>query len=133
REAREGGTRLRRLQTPLLFFLELLLLLLLVLAAAGPYVRSAEGSRPLVVVLDDSFSMLAGRDDSARARAARALREELRRGRPWVRFVLAGDRPALLGEPARTAAELSALLERWRCQSPAAHLEEALALAAEVG
>src|ERR671933_168356 len=64
REAREGGTRIRRPQTPLLFFLELLVLLLLVLAAAGPHVHTAEGTRPLVVVLDDSFSMLAGGDDS---------------------------------------------------------------------
>ena len=39
REVRQGGTRIRRLQTPLLFLLELLAILLLVLAAAEP--RSA--------------------------------------------------------------------------------------------
>src|SRR5262249_35468230 len=79
REAREGGPRIRPLQTPLVFFLELLLLLLLVLAAAGPYVPSEQGARPIVVVLDDSFSMVAGGADSARNRAVTALREEFRR------------------------------------------------------
>src|SRR5262245_56380125 len=92
-QSREGGTRIRRLQTPLVFFLELLLLLLLVLAAAGPYVPSEQGARPLVVVLDDSFSMLAGDDDCARNRAVAALRDLFRgRGDPPVRFVLAGER-----------------------------------------
>ena len=134
RESRDGGTRLRRLRTPLLFFLELAFLLLLVLAAAGPHVHRSEGARPLVVVLDDSFSMLAGDDDSARNRAVKALEEEFRRSpRSSVRLVLAGDRPTLLGEPARTAGELSALLEQWRCQATSACLDESLALASEVG
>ena len=39
REARQGGTRIRRLQTSLLFLLELLAILLLVLAAAEPRMR----------------------------------------------------------------------------------------------
>src|SRR4051812_23213307 len=58
RQPRSGGTRLHRLQTPLLFLLELLALLLLVLAAAEPRVPLAQGSPPWVVVLDDSYSML---------------------------------------------------------------------------
>src|SRR5436305_6809310 len=62
REAREGGTRIRRLQTPLLFLLELAAIVLLVLAATEPQVRARQGARPLVVVLDASFPMLAGRD-----------------------------------------------------------------------
>src|SRR5256885_15778308 len=69
REAREGGTKVRRLHTPLLFFLELAALALLCIAAADPHVRTRQGARPLVVVLDDSFSMTAGGDDSPRPRA----------------------------------------------------------------
>ncbi|HEY6400249.1 MAG TPA: BatA domain-containing protein, partial [Blastocatellia bacterium] len=83
RQMWEGGRLIHRLQTPLLFFLEMLAILLLVTAAAGPMMRAGEGGRPLVVVLDDSFSMLAGagRDDAsgaARARAARAIESELK-------------------------------------------------------
>ena len=62
-EQREGGPRIDRLQTPLLFLIELLILALLALAAARPYVPISGGGRPLVVVLDDSFSMLAGEPD----------------------------------------------------------------------
>src|SRR5438270_1262579 len=75
REAREGGTRVRRLFLPLVFFLELVALALLALAAADPQVRMTQGTRPLVVVLDDSFSMTAGGDDSPRNRALEALRK----------------------------------------------------------
>ena len=63
REARDGGTRIRRPYLPLLFFLELLALALLCFAAAEPHVRMRHGARPLVVVLDDSFSMTAGDKD----------------------------------------------------------------------
>lgn len=134
RQSREGGTRVRRLQTPLLLFLELLAVALLSLAAAGPHVRTTEAALPLVVVLDDSFSMLAGEPDSARSRAAKALEEELHRRPPYsVRFVLAGERPQTLGEAVRTAPEALAQLDGWACRAPAARLEEAAALAAEVG
>src|SRR5436853_457944 len=57
RTAPEGGRTVERLRPPLSFWFELLALLLLVLAAAGPQVWSAPGARPVVVVLDDSFSM----------------------------------------------------------------------------
>jgi hypothetical protein len=134
REARAGGTRIRRLQTPLLFLLELAAIVLLVLAATEPQVRARQGARPLVVVLDDSFSMLAGGADSPRALAVEALRPELRRLAPYsIRFILAGERPQALSEPVHTAAEALALLEGWRCRAPASCLEESLTLAAEVG
>jgi hypothetical protein len=134
REPRQGGTRLRRLQTPLLFLLELLAILFLVLAAADPQVRASQGARPLVVVLDDSFSMLAGGNDSAREQGIRALRAELRRHTPYsIRFILAGEAPQLLGEPVRAAGEALDLLDGWRCRAPASCLQESLTLAAELG
>ncbi len=133
-ESRAGGTRLHHLQTPLLFFLELLMLVLLVLAAAGPQVRSAQRARPLVVVLDDSYSMLAGGADSARTRAITAIAEEVRHGgRPAVRFVLAGDRPVTLGDPVHSEGEAVDLLKEWKCRSSTARLAEAISLASELG
>ncbi|HZY89154.1 MAG TPA: BatA domain-containing protein, partial [Gemmataceae bacterium] len=133
RQSREGGTRVQRLQTPLLLFLEVLAVALLALAAAGPHVRTAEAALPLVVVLDDSFSMLAGSPDSPRSRADKALEEELRQRPPYsVRFVLAGERPQALGEAVRGTPEALAQLDGWTCRAPAARLEEAAALAAEV-
>jgi hypothetical protein len=130
----EGGRRIHRLQAPLLFFLELLTILLLVMAAAGPMMRAGEGGRPLVVALDDSFSMLAGNDDSAKNRAMRAIESELRSNRyEPVSFVLAGESPQLLGEATDNAEQAIKLLQNWKCSSPEAKLEEAVAFAFELG
>lgn len=129
-----GGTRIDRLRTPLLFFLELLALTLLVLAAADPHLPLRESVRPLIVILDDSYSMQAGGERSPRSQAVQALEEEWkRRPRPWVRFLLAGDSTQALGETAHTTAEALDWLRQWRCRAAASRLEEALSFAGELG
>ena len=73
RSPRRGGLIIHRMQTPLSFFLEFLAITLLVVAAAGPAVLKRDVVRSLVVVLDDSYSMLAASgdgSDSSRKRAA---------------------------------------------------------------
>lgn len=133
RESREGGRRLRRLQTPLLLLLELLAILLLVLAAADPYLSLRQSSQPLVVVLDDSLSMRAG-EPSPRDRALAALREHLRAQPPYsVRLILAGERPQLLGDTARSPSDALVAAEGWTCLAPLARLDEAVVLGAELG
>ena len=140
-QARQGGLHVERLQTPLLFFLELLAIVLLALAVAAPIIRTTQGAIPLIVVLDDSFSMLAGADETAKSRAIAALEEELtpHRFNPFanrryaVRYVLAGTEPQVLNEAARTADEAIAQLDAWRCLSPSADLGAAISLAAELG
>ena len=57
---RQGGSRIRQFQMPLLFFIELAILALLVAAAVNPLWIPARNKFPLVVVLDDSASMRAG-------------------------------------------------------------------------
>lgn len=133
-ESPQGGTRIDRLRTPLLFFLELLALTLLVLAAADPHLPLRERVRPLIVVLDDSFSMQAGGERSPRNQAVQALSEELkRRPRPWVRFLLAGDGTQSLGETAHTTPEAIDRLRDWHCRAATSRLEEALSFAGELG
>jgi hypothetical protein len=134
RQAPDGGTRVERFRSSLLFWLEFLCLLLLVLAAAAPFIPTSSDTRPLIVVLDDSFSMRAGAPDSPRQRAADALLDELRRRpRGSVRLILAGDRAQLLGDGAHQAAEVKTLLENWTCQEAAARIDLALSLAFELG
>jgi hypothetical protein len=134
RESRQGGTRIDRLRTPLLFFLELLALALLALAAAEPHLPLRESVRPLIVVLDDSFSMQAGGAHSSRDQAVQALEEELKgRPRPSVRFLLAGDGMQALGESAHTTPEALDRLSGWRCMSATSRLDETLSFAAELG
>lgn len=133
-ESPRGGTRIDRLITPLLFFLELLALTLLVLAAANPHLPLRESVRPLIVVLDDSFSMQAGGERSPRNQAVQALAEELkRRPRPSVRFLLAGDSTQALGETANSTPEALDRLREWRGRDASSRLEEALSFAGELG
>ncbi len=140
-QARQGGLRVERLHTPLLFFLELLAIILLAIAAAAPIIRTMRGAMPLTVVLDDSFSMLAGVGETPQSRAIAALEEELapQRFNPLanrryaVRYVLAGTEPQVLKEPARTADEAIAQLDAWQCFSPSADLDAAVNFAAELG
>ena len=131
--ARQGGRVLKRMELPLLLVLETVALALLALAAAGPHLPTAAAARPLVIVLDDSFSMLAGDDQSPRTLAAREL-ERVLRAEPGtsVSFILAGAEPQVLGDAVRAAEFAPARLAPWRCQSPTAALETAVALASTV-
>ncbi len=137
-EAQGGGRKKNRLQTPLALLLELLAILLLVLAATAPRVLRAGQTPSVVVVLDDSYSMTAADDRgvSARDRGAELVRRELAGlGRYTVRFVAAGVVPRVLGEAATSsggAAEVEAVLERWRPEASASDLDAGLALAGEV-
>ena len=140
-QARQGGLSVERLLTPLLFLLELLTIIFLALAVAEPIIRTTKSQVPLVIVLDDSFSMLAGGDDTPKSRSIEALEEllapegynPLAKPRYGVRYVLAGIEPRLLNEESRSAGEAIAELERWKCLSPSADLEAALSFAAALG
>jgi len=131
--AHEGGRILKTLHVPLLLVLELLAAALLVLAATDPRVQ-AGGAGPLMIVLDDSFSMQAGGEESPRGRTVRAV-EHLLADEPGtpVQFLVARREPQLLGERVRGAARAAEVLARWECLSPISALDPALALAAQIG
>lgn len=133
RRPKQGGRIVEKIQTPLAFFLELLAITAIVLAAAGFSFTRSQFARPIVLVLDDSYSMQAGKDKSTRARAREALVKEFQRTAYVARVVLAGSQPRLLGESIRNADQLQEALEDWRCTAPTAALEPAVALAAEIG
>jgi hypothetical protein len=135
--SREGGAKVNKLQLPLVFFLELLALALLVTAATGPRWQLPAHARPLVVILDDSASMLAssgGPANAPRARAAVAL-DDLLKSRKFlsIRLVLAGPKPRVLGSAVVTAPEVRESLGQWTCQAPDAALDAAIALANDLG
>ncbi|HTI98094.1 MAG TPA: BatA domain-containing protein [Dongiaceae bacterium] len=133
-QSKSGGAKIHRLQLPLLFFLELLALVLLVAAATGPQWKLPQSARPLVVILDDSFSLQATRDGvSARARARDYLKRLFdRQPPPATRLILAGAVPRSLAL-VRTWREVDAELAQWQCQAPGADLNSAVTLAAELG
>ena len=132
--AKEGGRRVQRFQTLLPFILELIILVLLVIAAVDPLWRSRH-VRPLVVVLDDSASMSAGKTVTPRKQALRALLGEIEAGGFYpVRFVLAGATPELLSAGTRPEeAEILPLLQaNWTCLSPGAGIGAAIGMAGDV-
>ncbi len=130
---KQGGLNLDRLQTPLLFILEFAALLLLSLAAAGPLLRSKSDIRRLVIVLDDSFSMQAGTDTTFRETAIQELHRYLKASEPFrATFILAGQQPIMLARDISSSSEVTDLLNSWRCYSPSAELDKAIALAGEL-
>jgi hypothetical protein len=134
-QSKEGGVKVNRLQLPLLFFLELLALLLLVVAATGPHWKLARSTRPLIVVLDDSFSMRAISGNAAAQSRAREALQKLYRFQPppSTRLILAGKEPQLLGAPARNWSEVNKLLAQWTCWSPDTSINAAITRASELG
>jgi hypothetical protein len=134
-QSKAGGAKVHRLQLPLLFFLELLALLLLVTAATGPHWQLPQATRPLIVILDDSFSMRAVHaEDSDRARAEKFLEKLFRhQPPPSTRFILAGTEPRLIGAPVKSWTEVKGLLGQWHCWSPDTTLDSAITLASELG
>jgi len=132
-ESRASGLRVRKLQTPLLFFLELLILTLLAVAAAEPTIE-ARGSPMTIAILDDSLSMRAGGEESSRKLGEGRLESELRLGSGGrVRFLLAGLKAQTLGDAVTSWAEARDLLAGWTCGAPAGRIAEALILARELG
>lgn len=134
-QSKAGGSKIHRLQLPLLFFLELLALILLVAAASGPHWKLPQASRPLIVVLDDSFSMRAVRDGVSAQTRAKEYLEKLYRFQPppFTRLILAGTEPRSLGSTVKSWHEVDALLSQWKCWSPQAGIDSAITLAAELG
>jgi hypothetical protein len=133
--SKAGGAKIHRLQLPLLFFLELLALLMLVVAATGPHWKLPQSARPLIVVLDDSFSMRAMQGDVSAQTRARVFLEKLfrRQPPPSTRLILAGSEARSLGGTVKNWHEVEALLAQWKCWSPRSALDSAVTLAAELG
>lgn len=133
-QVKEGGFKVDRLQLPWIFFIELLALLLLVVAATGPRWQLPSTIRPLIVVADNSQSMLAGiAAGTPRQRAEKDLRELManRRFRS-VRVVLAGIDPRAVTTPVEGNYSLDDLLKEWTCTEPAGNLDAAMVMAAEL-
>ncbi len=134
-QSKAGGAKVHRLQLPLLFFLELLALVLLVTAATGPHWKLPQATRPLIVVLDDSFSMSAVDDGVSAQKRAEDFLEKVYRHQapPSTRLILAGTNPRALGSTVKSWREVEDLLAQWKCEQPGAAIDSAITLAVELG
>jgi hypothetical protein len=134
-EVPDGGRRVDRLPWTLSLLLECLAALALALIIAGATFASSARSEHLVVLLDDSASMMAGEPgESPRARAVRRVRDEIERLGPRGRITIvrSGERPALIVGPAAFGAEADTALGIWRPEARQHSLSEGLRLAREL-
>jgi hypothetical protein len=136
RQAPAEGRKVGPLPITASLILECLAALALALILAGARLDSADVSRHLVVLLDDSASMAATNPagESARERAVRRVLQEIdllgRSAR--VSIVLSGDRPAVLVGPAAYAMEARSALDAWRPEAADHSLALGLRLAREL-
>ena len=136
RQAPAEGRKIGPLPITTSLILECLAALALALILAGARLNSADVSRHLVVLLDDSASMAAANQagQSARDRAVQRVLQEIdllgRRAR--VSIVLSGDRPAVLAGPAAYAMEARSALEAWKPEAADHSLALGLRLAREL-
>ncbi|MBN2841743.1 MAG: BatA and WFA domain-containing protein [Sedimentisphaerales bacterium] len=126
-----GGRKFQRLQTPLLFILEMIILTLLAVAGAEPLLPLGGVSRELVIVLDDSWSMQAkAGDHSFREAALEKIYQEFGTvSNTRAAVVLAGRNASLAGSDLTDKAALEKALEKWTCGSYASDLSGGIALA----
>jgi hypothetical protein len=126
-----SGSRWLIHRLPGLFYLEAAALLLLVAAGASPFLCPPEQYPPLVVILDNSYSMQACRPGglSPQQAALRHLEKLLsaQSGRR-VLWILAGNRPRLLAD----GNDHSTFRQFWTASESRHSLAEALALGKEL-
>jgi hypothetical protein len=136
RQAPTEGRKVGPLPITASLILECLAALALALILSGARLDSADVSRHLVVLLDDSASMAAANPagESARDRAVRRVLQEIDLlGRSVrVSVVLSGDRPAVLAGPAAYAMEARSALEAWKPEAADHSLALGLRLAREL-
>lgn len=133
------GRRREKLPVSTSLILECLAATLLALLLAGPRIGEANRVPHLIVVLDDSASMLARRDDGGRRSTVRdaAIREISQRveraGRGAVlSIVTSGVRPAMLIGPAASWDDAQRALAAWEPRSPRHAFEPAWDLALQL-
>jgi len=129
----KGGRRLRHIKTPLSFFLELIIFLFIFIAAAKPFYQIEKQVKPLVIILDDSVSMRAGKDGKTPQRKAQnAIIKELKKDNYAVRFILAGKRPKLIKQLSMELSVLKSRMNEWACRSLSSDLNKAIGMAKEI-
>lgn len=128
----EGGQKLHKLQTPFIFFLEMLIFLFFLLALANPISLHRGQLIPITIVLDDSFSMTAGGEKSARSLGLQYLKREIFSKSVYrITLIKAGNRSKILGRRDMNSIEAENALIGWNCESVSANLMEAVAQSIE--
>lgn len=130
----EGGQKLHKLQTPLIFYLELLIFLFFIFALANPMALQKGQLVPLTIVLDDSLSMTAGNENSAYSLSLKYLKDKVFSESVYrITIIKAGIRPSILGRRDMTSVEAANIIRNWKCESATSNIMIAVSQAIEMG
>jgi hypothetical protein len=113
-----------KLPFPLTLLFEILIIIFLTLAAASPRVPIKEKAPPLVFILDNSYSMLAG----GKEQGIKTIYDEVEKF-PYSKcyFIIAGSKimtPA--NEGIKNHKEISDIIKKWKCLDPNSDIQSAL-------
>lgn len=134
RASQSGGNKVQSFRSSVLFWLELVVLCLLLIAAAGPSLSLKKQRGPLMIVLDNSYSMKAGHPSSPMKRAKEAMYRAINAGDySFVRLIGAGRSPQLWGGLIQSRREADEALRQWKGRAPVAALDKAISLAWQLG
>lgn len=129
----EGGQKIHKLQTPLLFFIELLIFLFIILAIGDPMSLQSGQLIPVTVVLDDSLSMTAGGEDSPRNLSIDYLEKHIfPKSLYRITLIKSGVKSRIMGRRDMTPVEADNLLRNWTCDSNTSNLMESVSQALEM-
>ena len=124
------GGKFRRIVSSLPLFLELAAALLLSLIIAGLDFPSTKISAVYTVIVDDSASMNAADDSTAKERAIKVV-ENLSSNSSLLTIISCGESPHILAGPFAKPSEALASLEEWQPLSPQINLGAAYQLASK--
>ena len=129
----EGGQKIHKLQTPLLFFIELMIFLFIILAIADPMSLQNGQLIPITVVLDDSLSMTAGGENSPRNLSIKYLEKNIFSQSLYrITLIKSGIKSRIMGRRDMPAVEAENLLRNWTCDSNTSNLMESVSQAIEM-
>ena len=129
----EGGQKLHKLQTPPIFFLEILIFIMFLLAIANPIALHRGQLIPLTIVLDDSLSMTAGKDDSAYNKSLKYLNDNIFNKSIYsITLIKSGVIPQIIGQRDMTPIEARNKISEWKCESPNSNIMIAVSQAIEM-
>ena len=129
----EGGQKLHKLQTPLLFFIELMIFLFIILAIADPMSLQNGQLVPVTVVLDDSLSMTAGGEDSPQKLGIKYLENNIFSQSLYrITLIKSGVKSRIMVRRDMTPVEAENLLRNWTCESNTSNLMESVSQALEM-
>jgi len=131
-KSRKSGYSIKYLPLPLTFFVEMLILIFLVLAAAVPLIARMSAVPEAIFILDNSFSMRAGRSLSTKQKAINKISSILAEFPNRKNHIfLAGNSIDNLGAH-KDIGKFQYALKNWHCDNSKALLYKAISLAKKI-